>query len=122
MNKTKMAYFEQEDILHLEISDGPERDLSIELSPNITAELNDAGELIGIEILNASALPWEDFDLWNHALAKDLRSAIKPQKDSISFAMQQMMRLLKINSKKLSRNYYRSLLLILNGPDISQIV
>ena len=54
MNKTKMAYFEQEDILYLEISDGPERE-SIELSPNITAELNDAGELIGIEILNASA-------------------------------------------------------------------
>ena len=27
---------------------------SIELSPNITAELNKKGELIGIEILNAS--------------------------------------------------------------------
>ena len=27
----------------------------MELSPNITAELNDEGELIGIEILNASA-------------------------------------------------------------------
>lgn len=54
LNKTKMAYFEQEDILHLEISDEQERG-SIELSPNITAELNDTGELIGIEILNASA-------------------------------------------------------------------
>ena len=53
MNKTKMAYFEKEDILHLEISDEPEGD-SIELGPNITAELNDNGELIGIEILNAS--------------------------------------------------------------------
>ena len=53
MNKTKMAYFEKEDILHLEISDEPEGG-SIELSPNITAELNDNGELIGIEILNAS--------------------------------------------------------------------
>ncbi len=49
-----MAYFEQEDILHLAISDEPERG-SMELSPNITAELNDDGELIGIEILNASA-------------------------------------------------------------------
>lgn len=49
-----MAYFEQEDILHLEISDEPEKG-SIELSPNITVELNDNGELIGIEILNASA-------------------------------------------------------------------
>ena len=53
MNKTKMAYFEQEDILHLAISDEPERG-SIELNPNITVELNDNGELIGIEILNAS--------------------------------------------------------------------
>ncbi|MDE0186607.1 MAG: DUF2283 domain-containing protein [Candidatus Poribacteria bacterium] len=53
MNKTKMAYFDQEDILHLEISDEPEKG-SIELNPNITVELNDAGELIGIEILNAS--------------------------------------------------------------------
>lgn len=53
MNKTKMAYFEKEDILHLAISDEPEGG-SLELSPNITAELNDDGELIGIEILNAS--------------------------------------------------------------------
>jgi len=54
LNKTKMAYFEKEDILHLAISDDPEGG-SLELSPNITAELNDNGELIGIEILNASA-------------------------------------------------------------------
>ena len=53
MNKTKMVYFEKEDILHVAISDEPEGG-SIELSPNITAELNDRGELIGIEILNAS--------------------------------------------------------------------
>jgi uncharacterized protein YuzE len=53
MNKTKMAYFEKEDILHLAISDEPESG-SIELSPNMTAELNEKGELIGIEILNAS--------------------------------------------------------------------
>jgi len=54
MNKTKLAYFEKEDILHLVISDEPESG-SIEVGPNITAELNDKGELIGIEILNASA-------------------------------------------------------------------
>ena len=54
MNKTRMAYFEKEDVLHLAISDEPERG-SIELSPNITVELNDKGELIGVEILNASA-------------------------------------------------------------------
>ena len=44
-----MAYFEKEDVLHLEISDSTEGG-SIELAPNITAELNDDGELIGIEI------------------------------------------------------------------------
>ena len=50
MNKTKMVYFEKEDILHLAISEDPEGS-SFELSPNITAELNADGELIGIEIL-----------------------------------------------------------------------
>lgn len=54
MNKTKLVYFENEDVLHLAITDDPESG-SLELSPNITAELNDKGELIGIEILNASA-------------------------------------------------------------------
>lgn len=48
-----MEYFEKEDVLHLAISDDPEAG-SVELSPNITAELNEKGELIGIEILNAS--------------------------------------------------------------------
>ena len=54
MNKTHMAYFEKDDVLHLAISDEPEAG-SVEVSPNITAELNAKGELIGIEILNASA-------------------------------------------------------------------
>ena len=49
-----MAYFEKEDILHLKISDDAERG-SIVLGPNITAESNGNGDLIGIEILNASA-------------------------------------------------------------------
>jgi len=53
MNKTKMFYFEEEDILHLVMSDEEEAN-SVELSPNITAELNAQGELIGIEILQAS--------------------------------------------------------------------
>ena len=48
-----MCYFEKEDILHLRISDGEEAN-SVELSPNITAELNKQGELIGIAILQAS--------------------------------------------------------------------
>ena len=54
MGKTQMMYFESEDVLHLSISEEPESG-SIELSPNITAELNDKGELIGIEIINASS-------------------------------------------------------------------
>jgi len=53
MKKPKLSYFDQEDILHLAISEEEEAN-SIELSPNITAELNEKGELIGIEILNAS--------------------------------------------------------------------
>ena len=53
MNKPKMKYFDKEDILHLVISDEPQSG-RLELSPDITAELNDNGELIGIEILNAS--------------------------------------------------------------------
>jgi len=48
-----MKYFDKEDILYLKISDGPESG-SLELSPNITVELNDKGEMIGVEILNAS--------------------------------------------------------------------
>ena len=53
MNKTRMFYFEKEDILHLVISNEEEAN-SVELSPNITAELNEQEELIGIEILQAS--------------------------------------------------------------------
>jgi uncharacterized protein YuzE len=54
VNKPKIFYFEKEDILHLIIAEQEEAN-SVELSPNITAELNAKGELIGIEILNASA-------------------------------------------------------------------
>ena len=53
MNKTRIRYFEQEDVLHLTIAEGPES-RSLELSPNITVELNDQNELIGVEILNAT--------------------------------------------------------------------
>ncbi|MEC4895598.1 MAG: DUF2283 domain-containing protein [Oscillatoria sp. PMC 1050.18] len=49
-----MTYFEQEDILHLTISEEPET-ASVEIIPNITAELNDTGELMGIEIMQASS-------------------------------------------------------------------
>ena len=49
-----MTYFKDEDILHIVISDENEAS-SVELSPNVTAELNENGELIGIEILDASS-------------------------------------------------------------------
>jgi uncharacterized protein YuzE len=49
-----MTYFESNDILHVCISDEGEAS-SVELTPNITAELNEVGELIGIEILDASS-------------------------------------------------------------------
>lgn len=49
----KLHYFETEDVLHLLIAEGEEQS-AVEISPNITAEINERGELIGIEILNAS--------------------------------------------------------------------
>ena len=53
MNKPRMIYFADEDVLHLAITDEPEAQ-SLALSPNITAELNEKNELIGVEILTAS--------------------------------------------------------------------
>ena len=52
MTDNPNSHFEAS-ILHVAISNQPENG-SIEVSPNITAELNEKGELIGIEILNAS--------------------------------------------------------------------
>mgnify|MGYP001801894253 CR=1 FL=1 len=49
----QMNYFKQEDILHLLISEEPEAS-SVEVGLNVTAELNQEGELIRVEILNAS--------------------------------------------------------------------
>lgn len=53
MSEMRMMYFEQDDVLHLAISDESEAG-SVELGPNITVELNDKNEMIGIEILQAS--------------------------------------------------------------------
>jgi uncharacterized protein YuzE len=53
MNRAHLTYFEHEDILHLAVASGPETS-SVELAPNITVELNEKDEVIGIEILNAS--------------------------------------------------------------------
>ena len=73
MPKPKTTYFEKEDILHLVISDEPESG-SIELMPNITAELNENGKLIGIEILNASAFIQDTFLDTNFAKVLSLPS------------------------------------------------
>ncbi len=51
--KMRMAYFEEDDVLHLAVSDEPEVQ-SIEITSNVTAELNERGQLIGVEIMNAS--------------------------------------------------------------------
>lgn len=53
MNNPKLNYFPEQDIIHLVITEETETD-SVEISPNITAELNQEGELIGVEILKAS--------------------------------------------------------------------
>lgn len=53
MDKTRMQYFEKEDVLHLAVSEGHETHC-VELGPNITVELDEKNELIGVEILNAS--------------------------------------------------------------------
>ena len=53
MTRPRLHYFEREDVLHLVINDEQEVG-SAELSPNVTAELNRKGEIIGIEILEAS--------------------------------------------------------------------
>ena len=54
MGNPKMQYFETEDILHINIHEGPE-ERSVEVSPNITVELDSNGQIIGIEILQASS-------------------------------------------------------------------
>ena len=54
MNSPHLSYFEKEDVLHLVLSDVPEAG-SVEISPNITAELDEDGVVIGLEILKASA-------------------------------------------------------------------
>lgn len=48
-----MTYFPEQDVIHLAMTDEDEM-ASVEFSPNITAELNADGELIGVEILKAS--------------------------------------------------------------------
>ena len=50
---SKLRYFEKEDIIHIQVKDGREVS-SVEISPNITAELDANEDIVGVEILNAS--------------------------------------------------------------------
>jgi uncharacterized protein YuzE len=50
----RIHYFEEQAVLHLISSEEPESN-SLELSPTITVELNERDEVIGVEILKASA-------------------------------------------------------------------
>ena len=76
MNSPTMQYFPEQDIIHLAITNEEEME-SIELSPNITAELNADGDLIGVEILKASIF-LRDFILEStQARLMQLRHSIK---------------------------------------------
>ena len=76
MNSPTMQYFPEQDIIHLAITNEEEME-SLELSPNITAELNADGDLIGVEILKASIF-LRDFILEStQAKLMQLRHSIK---------------------------------------------
>jgi uncharacterized protein YuzE len=75
MNEPQLRYFEQGDILHLTITEGKEMQ-SVEVCPNVTLELNAEGEVIGIEILDATRFI-RDFIL-ESAQAKMLNLGNKP--------------------------------------------
>ena len=64
-----LKYFEKEDIIHINIADGPEAD-SVEISPFITAELDEKGELIGIEISRAA-------DYLRNVVMEEVRGALR---------------------------------------------
>lgn len=53
-SEMNMVYFDDVDVLHVTFASEAEHQ-SFELAPNVTVELNAQGELIGIEILQASA-------------------------------------------------------------------
>ncbi len=74
MKKPKLMYFSEEDVIHLAIAEGEEAN-SVEISPNVTAELNDRGELIGIEILEASSFLRDALSEGLQAKALQLRTA-----------------------------------------------
>jgi len=54
MKDFKIYYDEAEDILYL-AREGQEKEV-VELSPGVSVELDDAGQLIGVEVFKASCL------------------------------------------------------------------
>jgi uncharacterized protein YuzE len=70
-------YFKEEDIIHIVISEGPERG-SVEINPNITLELDENREIIGIEILKASKFIRDS--ILESAQAKLMEMAYKTEK------------------------------------------
>jgi uncharacterized protein YuzE len=54
MTTPRRGYFAEEDILHIALTAKNEVH-SVEVSPNIIVELNTQGELIGVEILEATS-------------------------------------------------------------------
>ncbi|MGZ8217923.1 DUF2283 domain-containing protein [Methylomagnum sp.] len=79
MNNPIVHHFPEQDVIHLAITNEEEAE-TLELSPNITAELNADGDLIGVEILKASAfmsnlkLDQEEQDLLNAFEADEFES------------------------------------------------
>ena len=83
MSGPQLSYFQDEDTLHLSLSDEPEAG-SVEISLGLTAELNENGDLIGIEILSPSAFLRDS--ILESAQAKLLGlSRKKAAPDSVSF-------------------------------------
>jgi len=75
MNRIRLRYFEQEDVLHLVISDELEK-RSMELIPNITVELSDKNEMVGVEILKASGFL---LDMLQESLQASTLQLIEPK-------------------------------------------
>ena len=74
--QNKLVFFPEEDIIHFSISNEEEAD-SVELSPNITAELNKNGDMIGIEILKASSYIRDNILISAQAKLLEKKSALK---------------------------------------------
>ena len=53
VKKQKVFYDSKADVLWLVIKEGPEEE-HLEVAPNVSVELDENGELMGVEILHAS--------------------------------------------------------------------